>query len=262
MSQHLDMNNAGNAKLEVPVFSLKERIDYVLARIERQYYCFLPARKMMALIDAGHPQLQGSWAAFQGGWDRLGQDNYMQDGGRYRKRRHAVYSAMTSGTPIHREPNQPHYQSLDYNPLNGGVARHYLPIQDEIIANPVFVKMMWLCSKIFGQLRPEYHWHIEVHQFRIETFGLSDAFPTPEGVHRDGVDFVFMLMVRRKNVIGGETGVYRLDGTPLDQFTLADEWDGALVNDRKVQHGVTPILQLDTSHLGFRDVLVITFRHK
>ena len=31
--------------------------------------------------------------------------------------------------PIVREPHQPHYQSLDYNPMHGGVARWFEPLE-------------------------------------------------------------------------------------------------------------------------------------
>ena len=53
----------------------------------------------------------------------------MADGGRYRRRRHAVYAA-TGGGAIVRAAHQPHYQSLDYNTLNGGIARWFEPIED------------------------------------------------------------------------------------------------------------------------------------
>ena len=57
----------------------------------------------------------------------------MADGGRYRKRRHAAFGAR-AGEPIHRKPHQPHYQSRDYNPLNGGIARWFDPVLPEIAA--------------------------------------------------------------------------------------------------------------------------------
>ena len=35
-----------------------------------------------------------------------------------------------------RKPHQPHYQSRDYNPLNGGIERWFEPVTDEIGAHP------------------------------------------------------------------------------------------------------------------------------
>ena len=52
----------------------------------------------------------------------------MADGGRYRKRRFAVFAA-DGRRGIARKPHQPHYQSRDYNSLNGGIERWFAPIQ-------------------------------------------------------------------------------------------------------------------------------------
>src|SRR5579871_3664331 len=68
------------------------------------------------------------WRAFAASWDDLGLDTYMADGGRYRKRRHAAFRAGPDG--ISRKPHQPHYQSRDYNALNGGIARWFEPVLD------------------------------------------------------------------------------------------------------------------------------------
>ena len=37
------------------------------------------------------------WEAFAESWGRLELDTYMADGGRYRRRRHATYTAPSSG---------------------------------------------------------------------------------------------------------------------------------------------------------------------
>ena len=38
--------------------------------------------------------------------------------------------------------------------------------------------------------------------------------PTPEGVHRDGVDFVIVVMIKRVNIDSGATTIYDLDNQP------------------------------------------------
>ena len=62
------------------------------------------------------------WPQFAESWNDLEVDTYMADGGRYRRRRFAVYGAGKQ-SPIVRGPHQPHYQTLDYNTLNGGIER-------------------------------------------------------------------------------------------------------------------------------------------
>ena len=49
-------------------------------------------------------------------------------------------------------------------------------------------------------------WLIEAHQFRIIT-GRDPGKPTPEGLHRDGVDYVFISLIERHNISGGVTRV-------------------------------------------------------
>ena len=55
--------------------------------------------------------------------------------------------------------------------------------------------------------------------------------PTPEGLHRDGVDYVLVLLVDRQNIASGMTTIHALDGRALGHFTLTDPFDAALVDD-------------------------------
>jgi hypothetical protein len=103
-------------------------------------------------------------------------------------------------------------------------------------------------------------WHIETHQFRIEARSAEQGRPTPEGLHRDGVDYVLVLLVSRRNIASGVTSINRLDGRPLGHFTLTDPLDSALVDDTRVVHGVTPVEPIDPSLPAYRDVLVVTCR--
>ena len=199
------------------------------------------------------------WEAFARSWDDLGLDTYMADGGRYRKRRFAAFAAR-AGEPIHRKAHQPHYQSRDYNPLNGGIARWFDPILPEIAGGPSMTAILAACRMLFEQLAETRDWHIEVHQFRIEARSGEAGRPTPEGMHRDGVDYVLVLLVGRRNVQSGVTSIRSTDGRDLGSFTLTEPCDAAWVDDHRVVHGVTPVEPIVPSDAGFRDVLVVTFR--
>jgi hypothetical protein len=74
------------------------------------------------------------------------------------------------------------------------------------------------------------------------------------------VDHVLVLLVGRRNVQSGMTTIHDLDGRTLGSFTLTEPLDAALVDDRRVMHGVTPVEPVDPREPGFRDVLVVTFR--
>ena len=86
--------------------------------------------------------------------------------------------------------------------------------------------------------------------------------PTPEGLHRDGVDYVLVLLITRRNIRSGTTSVHDLDKRALGSFTLTDPLDAALVDDRRCYHGVTPVEPEIPDQPAYRDVLVVTFRKK
>ena len=69
-------------------------------------------------------------------------------------------------------------------------------------------------------------------------------------------------MIKRVNIESGATRIFNQDNQLLGEFTLLSTFDMAIVNDKKVYHGVTPITQLDPDEEAYRDVLVITFRRK
>jgi hypothetical protein len=201
------------------------------------------------------------WDDFSESWAHLELDPYMADGGRYRRRRHAVYSAAPTG-PIRRAAHQPHYQSVDYNPIHGGIERWFEPITDEVALGPTLTTILTCCRSLFSSLAPNVPgWRIETHQFRIEARAQESGRPTPEGLHRDGVDYVLVLLVRRRNIASGVTGIHALDGQTLGSFTLTEPLDAAFVDDRRVAHGVTPVQPIDPTVPAHRDVLVVTFKN-
>ena len=200
--------------------------------------------------------------AFLDSWNRLEEDQYMADGGRYRKRRHATYAIHGAGQPALRMPYQPHYQTVDYNPLNGGVARYFAPILDDLHQSVALGALLEFGNQVFSQISGNSQWHIELHQFRIEARDGRSGRPTPEGVHRDGVDFVIVVMIKRVNIDSGATTIFDTDNQLVGEFMLRDTFDMVLVNDRKVYHGVTPITQIDLESEAYRDVLVVTFKGK
>lgn len=224
------------------------------------------AARGFAFVDAAsmHEALQHAgalddWAAFAASWNTLERDTYMADGGRYRRRRHAVFAAKRDGN-VTRQPHQPHWQGLDYNALNGGIERWFAPIDDAIGAGTSLATVLAWCHRQFDALaQAARDWHVEVHQFRIEAGPDSPGQPTPEGMHRDGVDYVLVLMIDRHNIAQGTTTIHALDRSLLGSFTLAQPFDAALVEDARVFHGVTAVVPVDAALPAYRDVLVVTF---
>ena len=204
----------------------------------------------------------GDDQVFLDSWNQLEEDPYMADGGKYRKRRHATYSLLNAGEQAQLKPYQPHYQTVDYNPMNGGVARYFAPIVDDLHHSQTLAALLEFGNQVFSQISGNHQWHIELHQFRIEARDGKLGQPTPEGVHRDGVDFVIVVMIKRVNIDSGATTIFDLDNKLVGEFMLRQPFDMVLVNDRRLYHGVTPITQIDPASEAFRDVLVITFKNR
>lgn len=215
------------------------------------------ASQTFALL--GH-EAKVSWADFAKTWDDLGEDLYMADGGRYRRRRYAAFLLDSAG--FLRKPHQAHFQSRDYNPLNGDVQRWFDPILPQTMEHPVTRAIFRACASLLFRAADEGtggSWHVEAHQFRIETTTNQIGRPTPEGLHRDGVDWAFVLLIRRENVREGITEIGSPTGASLGSFLLENPGDAVLLDDRRVLHGVTEIEAVDPSRRAYRDVLVVTF---
>ncbi len=226
--------------------------------VARAGYAFVEASDMRAAL-ARFGTL-ADWPAFAESWNDLEVDTYMGDGGRYRRRRFAVYGAPRQGTIV-RGPHQAHFQTVDYNTLNGGIERWFKPVTDEIGGGASMRTILEYCRALFSKLAPDVErWHAETHQFRIEAKPGQHGKPTPEGMHRDGVDYVLVLLIARRNIRSGTTTVHDLDKRALGSFTLTDPLDAALVDDRRCYHGVTPVEPEVADQPAYRDVLVVTFR--
>lgn len=197
---------------------------------------------------------------FKDSWNNLEIDNYMSDGGKYRYRRYSVINCYNGNELEYLSP-EPHYQRIVYNNLNGDIFRHYAAFEEHILKNSLLKAMINLCCKIFNQMKPKnLNWRVECHQFRIIPSAYKLAFPTPEGKHRDGVDYVFMMLIERKNITGGITKIYNNSDTCIATHTLESAEECILLDDTKVMHEASPIHNLPNSHTAYRDVLVLTFR--
>lgn len=198
--------------------------------------------------------------AFAESWNRLEVDSFMADGGRYRRRRIANFTAK-AGVPGHqRGPHRPHYQAVVHNKLNGGVDRWFAPVEDAVAESQPLQALLTLGRSVADALTPGQDWFVEMHQFRIEAEAGAPGYPTPEGVHHDGVDYVLIGMVARTNLVGGETLVTDDEGRELARFTLLDRLDTAFMDDARVMHGVTPVQPADAGQPSCRDVLVLTWK--
>ncbi len=237
---------------------IEERTEKLRKALAGQGYVHVDAAEFRALAQAGDP---AAFASFAASWNDLAPDGHMADGGRYRRRRYAAFTF--SGAEAVRKPHQPHFQSLAYNPLNGDRERWFEPVTDALVEHPITRHLFALCTPLFSALEgtgADTRWDGEFHQFRIEARSGEAGLPTPEGMHRDGVDWVLVMLVARHNVAAGTTHIAD-DGGSRESFTLCEPGEAVLLDDRRLRHGVTAIHPLDPAAPAWRDVLVVTWRH-
>lgn len=173
--------------------------DEAVRRVQERGYAVLEPRAMADAVDAKLNALD----ALLSSWDRLEVDAYLKDGGRYRRRRHSCFVA--DADDLQQVPHRAHWQSLDYNALHGGMQRWFEPIEPAVVDDPAWRRLLMGLGRWCSVLKGERPWYVEAHQFRIDT---TDGIgrPTPEGAHRDGVDFVAVLLLGRQGIKGAKPG--------------------------------------------------------
>ena len=130
-------------------------------------------------------------------------------------------------------PHRAHWQPRDYNALHGGLERWFEPIESAVLDAPAWGALVRALGNIFAAVRPVPRWYVEAHQFRIDT-AEGIGRPTPEGAHRDGVDYVAVILVNRNDVSGGETRVFDAHGPAGVRFTMVEPWTALLLDDAQV----------------------------
>ena len=247
------------AQLAEGCSSLAAAADMASQGLSEQGFCIVRPDALEKLC--GVPP--GACAAAASFWEALPPDGYLKDGGHYRSRRHGSFiqhlDAAAGASDLEQVPQRAHYQPSTFNALHGGLVRWYPPLDGQLVAMPCFRGLVAGLGRVFAGQRTVRQWFVEVHQFRIDTLG-GVGRPTPEGAHRDGVDFVGVILVQRRGIRGGETRVFELDGPYGVRFTLDQPWSALLMDDTRVIHETTPIVPLDAAASGWRDTLVLTYR--
>ena len=225
--------------------------DQLNATLVTQGFAVLGAASVCALAGVPIEALQ----ALELNWNDLPPDQYLKDGGRYRRRRHASFEVTP--TQVNTVPHRAHWQPLSYNALHGGMQRWFDPMAAEVVQQAAWSALLQWLARVASAAQGDQTWFTEAHQFRIDT---TDGIgrPTPEGAHRDGVNWVAVFLIGRHGIKGGETRVFDMDSPRGQRFTLTEPWSLLLLDDTRVIHETTPIQPEQEG--GWRDTLVVTLR--
>jgi hypothetical protein len=205
--------------------------------------------------------LQPHWDRLVEDWEHLETDRFLQGGAKFRQRRYGRYRWSPATDALEALAQEPYYQPADENSYAGGIAREFAPLRADTVNNPfvhALVRATFACLPLAaGQQNKT--WEVRIHQIRIVATPETPGLPAPEGIHQDGTDFLTLHLVRRHNIVGGETTIYDLERQPIEHCTLRETLDSLILEDPRIMHGVTPVDSADGRNLGIRDLLGVDF---
>lgn len=187
---------------------------------------------------------------FQQFFKDLPVDPYMKRKYRYRR----LSRFVVHGNELVKLPHGYLFQSKQYNSVMGDIQREFAELDDRLIALDNF-KLMVFAFFDSCKIHPEAE--IGIHQIRTTCSPKNFGNPAPEGIHRDGADFIGIFSVDRTNIVGGETQLYlaKKDKPVFNKVLHPGEL--LLVNDHEFFHFTTPI-KPEFEGVGTRDVFVLT----
>jgi hypothetical protein len=197
------------------------------------------------------------WCDLQLFWDDLPPDEYMEDHGKYRRRRYSsiIYSSSDAGIRVTGDDS--FLQSKEINPLNGDIVRRFKPVQSALFNNAIVAQLL----KYFARtaMPSADQCQVNVHQHRITATGTEYGKPTPEGIHRDGVSYITMLLVAKVNAQGGISTLYDNNRRPIFTHTLTEPGDYIFLDDHTCLHSASPVRATPPFESGHRDMLFFEF---
>lgn len=200
----------------------------------------------------------------EGTFDDLVQDTQMGDGGRYRFRRYSRFllSRSQAGELV-LLPLRGHsiHQSVEDNPLNGGVTRTFEPLTEELAESDFLKELLLQDAEIVARLDPELlagQVAVGVHQVRIVATVQAEGKPAPEGIHRDSERFTFQHFWSREAVKGGEFVAYDQEKTESFRWLQRERLDSVLFFGT-TWHSATPITCREGEAKGSRDIFLVDF---
>ena len=159
-----------------------------------------------------------------------------------------------NGNELVKLPHGYFLQSKTYNPLAGDIRREFAELDDRLIALDNFKQMIFA---FFDSCKIHPEAEIGIHQIRIAGSPHNFGNPAPEGIHRDGTDFIGIFSVDRTNIVGGETHLYLAKKEQPVFNKVLQPGELLLVNDHEFFHFTTPI-KPESEGVGTRDVFVLT----
>lgn len=132
--------------------------------------------------------------------------------------------------------------------------RLFSPMENEVI-DPYFYHLMTQIVGLTLHSNPNIlKVNVSIHQVRLLSYPNLESDNAPEGIHRDGADYIVSALIMNKyNIKEGVSSIY----DPNKKFiysTNLEEGEFIFQEDRHLWHDITPI-KSDNNYIGYRDIL-------
>ncbi len=219
-------------------------------------YCLLRAEEIH-LSD----EMRQAWLSLSIDYSDLPADEYLPDGGQYRFRRYGRFSFAPSSGALTRLPHEDYYQSADINRVTGGFIRKFAPLLGTTFENEFLRELIRFDFRQFplDEAARAGDWEVQAHLIRVRANESEMGQPSPEGIHRDGAEFVSVHLAELINARGGEVSIYDDERNLLSAFRLKQVLDSYLFHDASLWHAAAPIRPIAPAHEAIRSILTFDF---
>ena len=143
------------------------------------------------------------------------------------------------------------------NKLTGHIERPIESVNSDVDFTPYILNGFKTIQKRWPLNDVENEWLTNCHQIRTHAYNPKEGIPVPEGIHRDGVEYIMMGCVSRVEIKGGVSHVHDTAVSPPIFETTLEPGEAIIIDDRELFHMATPILA--NEDYGYRDMILMGF---
>ena len=153
----------------------------------------------------------------------LPSDEYLPGGEKFRFRRYGRFRFLPASCELQRLPHVDYFQSADIYRVTGGYLSKFAPLSESSFDNPFLQELIRFDFEQFpvAAEHNEAAWEVQIHLIRVTASAGLEGRPTPEGIHRDGAEFVTVHLAELVNAGGGDVSIYDDDKTLADHISVA-----------------------------------------
>ena len=205
--------------------------------------------------------MQTAWEDLRKCYPDLPPDNYLPNDRKYRFRRYGRFQFETKTGNLTQLPHVDYFQSEEINRVTGGIIRKFAPLTQDIAENPFLQELIRFDFRHFplNEHQRQQNWVVDVHLIRVVASADEAGHPTPEGIHKDGAEFVTIHLAEHENAEGGTASIYDNDKELIHQLTLTQILDTYIFNDLQTWHKADPIRPIDPAYPAVRSILTFDY---